>query len=137
MCRWRKRLVHRRSSCSAGAAGLLWLARLALTLQIVVLAWRLPPAGRGAAWPWWALLAVGGVVVLTLSLLSHAAASPAATIAIPLDWLHLVAMIAWLGGLRTAGVRDPHARPRARRSSPAAGAPHPALLVADSPVSRS
>jgi len=37
--------------------------------------------------------------VLTLSLLSHAAASPAAAIAVPLDWLHLVAMIAWLGGL--------------------------------------
>jgi putative copper export protein/methionine-rich copper-binding protein CopC len=83
----------------SGRAGLLWLARLALTLQIVVLAWRLPPAGRGPAGLWWALLVVGGVVVLTLSLLSHAAASPAALIAVPLDWLHLAAMIAWLGGL--------------------------------------
>jgi copper transport protein len=83
----------------SGRSGLLWLARLALTLQIVVLAWRLPPAGRGPARLWWALLAVGGVVVLTLSLLSHAAASPAAAIAVLLDWLHLVAMIAWLGGL--------------------------------------
>jgi copper transport protein len=83
----------------SGRSGLLWLARLALTLQIVVLAWRLPPAGRGAARLWWALLAVSGVVVLTLSLLSHAAASPAAMIAVPLDWLHVMAMIAWLGGL--------------------------------------
>jgi copper transport protein len=83
----------------AGRSGLLWLARLALTLQIVVLAWRLPPAGRGPARMWWALLAIGGVIVLTLSLRSHAAASPAATIAVPLDWLHLAAMIAWLGGL--------------------------------------
>jgi copper transport protein len=83
----------------SGRAGLLWLARLALILQIVVLAWRLPPAGRGVARLWWALLAVGGVIVLTLSLLSHAAASPAAALAVPLDWLHLVAMIAWLGGL--------------------------------------
>jgi copper transport protein len=83
----------------AGRSGLLWLARLALTLQIVVLAWRLPPAGRGPAKMWWALLAIGGVIVLTLSLRSHAAASPAATIAVPLDWLHLAAMIAWLGGL--------------------------------------
>jgi len=82
-----------------GRAGLLWLARLALTLQIIVLARRLPPAGRGAARLWWVLLAVGGVVVLTLSLLSHAAASPAAAIAVPMDWLHLIAMIAWLGGL--------------------------------------
>ncbi|MDQ2997610.1 MAG: copper resistance protein CopC/CopD, partial [Chloroflexota bacterium] len=97
----------------SGRAGLLWLARLALTLQIVVLAWRLPPAGRGPVRLWWALLAVGGVVVLTLSLLSHAAANPAATLAVPLDWLHLVAMIAWLGGLLplafaiTMAVRNP------------------------------
>jgi copper transport protein len=83
----------------SGRSGLLWLARLALTVQIIVLAWRLPPAGRGPARLWWALLAVGGVVVLTLSLLSHAAASSDAAIAVPLDWLHLVAMIAWLGGL--------------------------------------
>jgi copper transport protein len=83
----------------SGRSGLLWLARLALVLQIVVLAWRLPPAGRGMARLWWALLAVGGVAVLTLSLLSHAAASPAAAIAVPLDWLHVVAMIGWLGGL--------------------------------------
>jgi copper transport protein len=82
----------------SGRAGLLWLARLALMLQIIVLAWRLPPAGRGAARLWSALLAVGSVVVLTLSLLSHAAASPAA-LAVLIDWLHLLAMIAWLGGL--------------------------------------
>jgi copper transport protein len=83
----------------SGRSGLLWLARLALTLQIVVLTRRLPSAGHGPARLWWALLAVGGVVVLTLSLLSHAAASSAVMIAVPLDWLHLVAMIAWLGGL--------------------------------------
>lgn len=83
----------------AGSSGLPWLARLALMLQIVALAWRLPPAGRGPANMWWALLAIGGVVVLTLSLRSHAAASPDAAVAVPLDWLHLAAMIAWLGGL--------------------------------------
>jgi copper transport protein len=83
----------------SGRSGLLWLARLALTLQIVVLTRRLPSAGHGPAQLWWALLAVGGVVVLTLSLLSHAAASSAVMIAVPLDWLHLVAMLAWLGGL--------------------------------------
>jgi copper transport protein len=82
----------------AGRAGLPWLARLALTLQVVALAWRLPPGGRGPARLWWALLAIGGVIVLTLSLRSHAAAS-AEWIAVPLDWLHLAAMIGWLGGL--------------------------------------
>jgi copper transport protein len=80
-------------------SGLLWLARLALTLQIVVLAWRLPPAGRGPARLWWALLAIGGMIVLTLSLRSNAAASPAALAAVPLSWLHLATTIAWLGGL--------------------------------------
>ncbi|HJZ48451.1 MAG TPA: CopD family protein, partial [Roseiflexaceae bacterium] len=83
----------------SGQTGLLWLARLALMLQVVVLVWRLPPSGRGPAGMWWALLAIGGVIVLTLSLRSHAAASQAAAIAVPVDWLHLAATIAWLGGL--------------------------------------
>ena len=121
----------------SGRSGLLWLARLALTLQIVALSWRLPPVGRGPARLWWALLAVGGVVVLTLSLLSHAAASPAAMVAVPLDWLHLMAMIAWLGGLlplafairmRTA-VRNP-APSTSSGETEGKGAPDQALPLA-------
>ncbi|HEX9369380.1 MAG TPA: CopD family protein, partial [Roseiflexaceae bacterium] len=76
-----------------------WLARVALIFQIVVLAWRLPPAGRGPARLWWVMLAIGGVALLTLSLSSHAAAEPAAAIAVPLDWLHIAATVAWIGGL--------------------------------------
>jgi copper transport protein len=83
----------------SGRSGLLGLARMALIFQIVVLARRLPPAGGSSAQLWWALLAIGAVIVLTLSLLSHAAADPAAALAVPIDWLHLAAMVGWLGGL--------------------------------------
>jgi len=80
--------------------GQLILARCVFTLLIVALAWRLPPAGRGPAWPWWIALALAGGGVLTFSLNSHGAAQPqGARLAIALDWLHIAAMIAWLGGL--------------------------------------
>jgi copper transport protein len=82
-----------------GRSGLLALARIALIFQVVVLAWRLPPAGRGPARLWWVVLAVGAVALLTLSLTSHAAAEPAALVAVPADWLHIMAAVAWLGGL--------------------------------------
>jgi copper transport protein len=66
----------------------------------MVLAWRLPPAGRGATWPWWLGLTLGGGVLLTFSLNAHGAAeAQGAVIAAALDWLHLAAMVAWLGGL--------------------------------------
>jgi copper transport protein len=66
----------------------------------MALAWRLLPAGRGATWPWWLGLALGGMVLLTFSLNAHGAAeAQGAALAVLLDWLHLVAMVAWLGGL--------------------------------------
>jgi copper transport protein len=83
----------------SGRSGLLWLARIALTFQIGALSWRLPPPGQGPTRLWWATLLIAGVVLLTLSMSSHAAATPGAAIAVLLDWLHIVAMVAWLGGL--------------------------------------
>jgi copper transport protein len=84
----------------SGRSGQLWLARVALTVGIMALAWRLPPAGRGATWPWWLALALGGVALLTFSLNAHGAAeAQGAALATALDWLHLAAMVAWLGGL--------------------------------------
>jgi copper transport protein len=81
-------------------SGQLLLARAGLTILIVAVAWRLPPAGRGPAWPWWIALALAGGVVLSFSLNAHGAAEErGATLAITLDWLHVAAMIAWLGGL--------------------------------------
>jgi copper transport protein len=83
-----------------GRSSILWLARVALTLLIGAIALRLPPAGRGTAWPWWIALLLGGAALLTISLNSHGAAVPNATaLAVALDWLHLAAMVAWLGGL--------------------------------------
>jgi len=83
-----------------GRSGMLWLARVALTLLISAIALRLPPVGQGRAWPWWVALVLGGAALLTISLNSHGAAVPNATaLAVALDWLHLAAMAAWLGGL--------------------------------------
>jgi copper transport protein len=83
-----------------GRTGQLILARGGLTLLLLVLAWRLPPAGRGAVWPWWLALAIAGASALTFSLNAHGAAEArGAALATTLDWLHIVAMIAWLGGL--------------------------------------
>ncbi|MEP7189715.1 MAG: copper resistance protein CopC, partial [Roseiflexaceae bacterium] len=80
--------------------GQLILARGGLALLLLVLAWRLPPAGRGTAWPWWIALALAGASALTFSLNAHGAAeAQRAALAITLDWLHIAAMIAWLGGL--------------------------------------
>jgi copper transport protein len=83
-----------------GRSGLLILARAALTLLLGTIAWRLPPAGRGAAWPWWLALALCGGILLTFSLSAHGAAEEQGTaLAVGLDWLHIAAMVAWLGGL--------------------------------------
>jgi copper transport protein len=84
----------------SGRSGLLWLVRIACILLIGVIAWRLPPAGRGAAWPWWLALALVGGVILTFSLNAHGAAeAQGAALAVALDWLHVAAMVTWLGGL--------------------------------------
>ncbi|MBK9710411.1 MAG: CopD family protein [Kouleothrix sp.] len=104
----------------AGRSGVLGLARIALIFQIVVLAWRLPPAGRGPARLWWITLAIGAVTLLTLSMTSHAAAEPAAAIAVPVDWLHLAAAVAWLGGLIPFLFAIREARRGARPSMPLA-----------------
>src|SRR5262249_36288651 len=107
----------------SGRAGVLWLARIALIVQIVILAWRLPPAGGGAARLWWVSFVIGGATVLTLSLLSHAAASTQAPVAVALDWLHITAMVAWLGGLIPLSVVVAAARREGE------GAPPLALII--------
>ena len=48
---------------------------------------------------WAGLLAVGLAIMLTTSLNSHAAASKTAWLLVPNDWLHLVSMGVWVGGL--------------------------------------
>ena len=76
---------------------LFWI-RLLLLIALGLFILRLSNPGSGSARPWIAaaVLALGSL--LTISLQSHAAAlgSP---LAITLDWIHLAAMCAWLGGL--------------------------------------
>lgn len=84
----------------SGRSGIIWLARTALMLVLGALAGWLPPPGQGATWRWWVALALAGAILLTFSLNSHSAAlQQGATLALALDWLHLAAMTAWLGGL--------------------------------------
>jgi copper transport protein len=85
----------------SGRTGLLVVARFGLLLALALLVPRLPAAGSGPLRPWLLLSLVGAVALLTISLQSHAAALPdgQAFLGIALDWLHLLAMSAWLGGL--------------------------------------
>ena len=82
---------------SPTANPLFWI-RLLLLVALGLCILRLSNPGSGSARPWIAaaILAMGSL--LTISRQSHAAAvgSP---LAIALDWAHLVAMSAWLGGL--------------------------------------
>ncbi len=86
---------------AAGRGGLLVGARLGLLLLLILFAPRLPLAGRGRRAPWLLLAGVGAAALLTISLQSHSAAlsGTQATVATALDWLHLLAMAAWMGGL--------------------------------------
>lgn len=80
--------------------GRLWHVRVGLTLAIMVLALRLPAPGAGAAWPWWLGIALGAALLLTFSLNGHGAAeAEGAALAVALDWLHIAATTAWIGGL--------------------------------------
>ena len=74
--------------------GALWLARIVLAL---VLLWLLPQARDG--WQQWVALLAGLLMLLTISLGSHAAAQPEPVLPILSDWLHLTAASIWVGGL--------------------------------------
>lgn len=84
--------------------GLLLLVRMLGAALLAGLALRLPPPGQGSPRRWWAALLLGVALLLTFSLGGHAASErDAAIIAVPLIWLHLAAMVAWLGGLVPLG----------------------------------
>jgi len=86
---------------ATGRSGLLASVRLGLLLLLALVAWRLPPACSGRLTPWLLLSAVAAAALLTISLQSHSAALPGERVflATALDWLHLLAMTTWLGGL--------------------------------------
>jgi copper transport protein len=78
-----------------GRAGLLFVARLSLLGLVAVLLARAKTPG-GPEWAFAGLAALGGL--LTISLYSHSAALEGLS-AVLADWVHLVALSAWIGGL--------------------------------------
>jgi len=74
--------------------GVIWLARLVLAMLAVWL------AGRSES-PWrdWGGFAVNLALLFSVTLTSHAATEPRPLIPMLADWLHLVGMTFWLGGL--------------------------------------
>ncbi len=74
--------------------GLIWLTRLALALLATWLA-----MGRPAAWKVWLGFASSLGLLLSISLTSHAATEARPLLPILDDWLHLIGMTVWLGGL--------------------------------------
>jgi copper transport protein len=83
-----------------GQTGQVLLIRVGLMLAIILMTERLPLLGHGRVGALWLEVSLAGLLLLTFCLNSHAAAlGQSATMAITADWLHLVAMVAWLGGL--------------------------------------
>lgn len=75
--------------------GRLWLARMGLWGVMGVILWLAKQDRRF----YWNGLILGGVILLTHSLFSHASAAQEQTAAVAADWLHLLASALWLGGL--------------------------------------
>ncbi|MBL8164123.1 MAG: copper resistance protein CopC [Anaerolineae bacterium] len=75
--------------------GQLWLIRMALWAGTGAALW----FARGDRWFNWVALGLGAALLLTNSLFSHANAAYDSTAAIAADWLHLAAMVLWVGGL--------------------------------------
>lgn len=85
-------------------SGRAWIARFVLVLGVLVTGWTLSPRFEDRRW--WVILAGGLGVLLTFSLVSHASTARHAALSIGVDWVHLVATTAWIGGLvaLTAGI---------------------------------
>lgn len=92
--------------------GTLWLVRAGLMVLIgaglLVVARDVRGQGAGAVsrtWAWALLTAFGAGALLTQSLGSHSAALRSQeTLATVIDWLHLLAVAVWVGGLVQLGV---------------------------------
>lgn len=92
--------------------GTLWLVRAGLIVSIgaglVVVTRDARARGAGAVsrtWTWALLTAFGAGALLTQSLGSHSAALRSQeTLATMIDWLHLLAVAVWVGGLVQLGV---------------------------------
>ncbi len=75
--------------------GQLWLARMALWAGMGGALW----FARTDRWFYPVALVIGGAILATNSLFSHANAAYDLTASVAADWLHLTAMALWIGGL--------------------------------------
>jgi copper transport protein len=97
--------------------GAIWLGRIVVLLAMIALLGRNPsPLRRGSS------VGLGVILLLTISLGSHAASDPQPLLPVLADMLHLTAACAWLGGLLSfvsgmARVRRVEAGARTRLTS--------------------
>ena len=77
--------------------GVLWLARMILWLLLGGVLYR--AIRQDDERLYWTALALGGAILLTNSLYSHAAGAQDATASVFADWLHLALTALWIGGL--------------------------------------
>jgi copper transport protein len=76
--------------------GAVWLTRL--TLALLMAAVIVAAARSGRTWPWWAAIGASAMLMMTLTGLSHAAAT-GRLLPLLADWTHAVAAAVWMGGL--------------------------------------
>ena len=74
--------------------GVIWLIRLGLAMISVWLV-----KSRPSSWKRWAGFIAGLALLLSISLTAHAATEAHPTLPVLSDWLHLIGMSFWLGGL--------------------------------------
>lgn len=83
--------------------GAVWTARVSL-IGLLTMAWLLPMReAQGHAWPLAASFVGATLIALTTSLSGHAADWGDVTLPVLIDWLHLLAVSTWIGGLFTLG----------------------------------
>ena len=74
--------------------GVIWLARFTLAILVVWLS-----RNRVVTWRYWGSFAANLALLLTVSLTSHAATEAAPLLPVLDDWVHLIGMTFWFGGL--------------------------------------
>ncbi len=84
----------------AGLQGEGAIATIAVIISLValIITWHARRTARTTQ-PWTIVLALGALALLTFSVGSHASAAPGSVWAIGIDYVHLFAAAAWIGGL--------------------------------------
>lgn len=80
---------------SGSRYGNLWLIRMALWLGFAMALL----FARSDRWFYWVAMGLGGGILLTNSLYSHASGLPNTPATVAADWIHLLASTLWIGGL--------------------------------------